>query len=61
MGKFLWLSILLAVFGGAALPPVASIKAVEPPAPPLPSERQLRWHELEFYGFVHFTINTFTD
>jgi alpha-L-fucosidase len=27
----------------------------------LPSERQLRWHELEFYGFLHFTVNTFTD
>ena len=26
-----------------------------------PSERQLRWHELELYGFVHFTTNTFTD
>jgi len=40
-----------------------SIKAVLPPAPfgPVPSPRQLRWHELEFYGFVHFNINTFTD
>ena len=28
------------------------------PAPygPVPSERQLRWHELEFYGFLHFTV-----
>lgn len=33
------------------------------PAPfgPLPSPRQLAWHELEFYGFLHFTVNTFTN
>ncbi len=31
------------------------------PHGPLPSERQLRWHELEFYGFLHFSPNTFTD
>jgi alpha-L-fucosidase len=37
--------------------------AVEPPAPysPLPTQRQLGWHEMEFYGFLHFTVNTFTD
>src|SRR5580765_3538302 len=36
---------------------------VAPPQPcgPTPTERQLRWHEMEFYGFVHFTVNTFTD
>ena len=27
----------------------------------LPSPRQLRWHALEYYGFLHFTTNTFTD
>ncbi|MGB8452514.1 MAG: alpha-L-fucosidase [Anaerocolumna sp.] len=27
----------------------------------VPSERQLRYQEVEFYSFVHFTVNTFTD
>jgi len=34
-----------------------------PPKPfgALPSARQLKWHESEFHGFLHFTVNTFTD
>ena len=34
-----------------------------PPEPygAVPSARHLLWHEMEFYGFLHFTTNTFTD
>lgn len=41
----------------------ASAWGAEPPKPfgPLPAERHLRWHEMEYYGFIHFTVNTFTD
>ncbi|MET2983712.1 alpha-L-fucosidase [Aureibaculum conchae] len=36
---------------------------IAPPEPfgPIPSERQLRWHEMEYYAFIHFNINTFTN
>lgn len=35
----------------------------KPPEPfgPVPSERQLKWHGMEYYMFAHFTVNTFTD
>ncbi|MEX0273557.1 MAG: alpha-L-fucosidase, partial [Flavobacteriaceae bacterium] len=38
-------------------------KEVSPPEAvgPLPSERQLAWYDMEYYAFVHFNMNTFTD
>jgi len=41
----------------------SSCTEVLPPEPfgPIPTERQLAWHDLEYYMFVHFTVNTFTD
>ncbi|WP_308991328.1 alpha-L-fucosidase [Mariniflexile litorale] len=36
---------------------------VKPPLAygPTPSQKQLSWHEMEFYAFVHFSLNTFTN
>ncbi len=55
MSKILPITIILIL--------LLSCSEVKPPEPfgPVPSERQLAWHELEYYMFVHFTVNTFTD
>jgi alpha-L-fucosidase len=52
------LAIIFLIFSG-----LSSCTKVSPPEPygPVPSERQLAWHEMEYYMFVHFTVNTFTD
>jgi len=38
-------------------------KIIPPPEAvmPIPSARQLAWQNLEFYAFVHYNINTYTD
>jgi alpha-L-fucosidase len=40
-----------------------SCKQTNPPEPcgPVPSENQMRWQEMEYYSFVHFSLNTYTD
>ena len=60
--RALSLLIGLALLATARPGAVAAADAA-PPAPygPIPSARQLDWHAMEFYGFVHFTVNTFTD
>lgn len=49
----LFFFILLWSCGQAPLPP--------DPVGPIPSERQLAWHELKYYAFIHFNMNTFTN
>ncbi|MBN2008004.1 alpha-L-fucosidase [candidate division KSB1 bacterium] len=36
---------------------------IDSPAPygPIPSENQIRWQEMEYYAFIHFSLNTYTD
>jgi len=38
----------------------AQIKAPDPFGP-VPNENQLRWQQMEYYAFVHFSLNTYTD
>ena len=39
-----------------------ALNAQQPkPFGPVPSEAQMRWHEMEMNAFIHFTTNTFTD
>ena len=40
---------------------MANVSVIDRAARVVPSPRQLAWQELEFYGFVHFGINTFTN
>jgi alpha-L-fucosidase len=57
------ISSIIVGAGHAGRPPAAGASQVGPPETygPVPSSRQLRWHTMEFYGFIHFSINTFTD
>jgi alpha-L-fucosidase len=58
MIKYLICGIILSIFSISLN--YAQTKA---PAPfgPVPSENQMRWQEMEYYSFLHFSLNTFTD
>ena len=58
MSKLLFCGIILSCFSIGC-----SNAQVKAPAPygPVPNVNQLRWQEMEFYAFIHFSLNTYTD
>ena len=44
---------------------LAACKKEEVPAPTsigaLPTAKQIAWHKMEYYAYIHFNMNTFTD
>lgn len=48
---------------GLALGLLAGCKEVKAPEPcgPCPNEDQIAWQNTEYYAFIHFSMNTFTD
>ncbi len=58
MKKFIVLLVLSTLFVSCG-----SSTQVAPPTPitPVPEARHLPWHEMEYYAFVHFNMNTFTN
>lgn len=61
MGQHAHPRLLFSALVLIALRAVAFGASIPAPFGPLPTPRQLVWHEMEFYGFVHFSVNTFTD
>ena len=63
MKPSLALLIFLLLIGPALTRAVESTQTIAQPKPvgPVPSPAQLAWQQLEYYGFIHFGMNTFTN
>ena len=45
----------------AALMTACAKTPVPEPLYPVPSENQMRWQEMEYYAFIHYSLYTYTD
>lgn len=53
----------ITIFFIGLLMSVNILAQTNPPAPfgPVPGENQMRWQQMEYYAFLHFSLNTYTD
>jgi len=58
MNKLIFIGIILTI--SIIICSCTEVKAPEAFGP-VPSEKQLRWQDMEYYSFVHFSLNTYTD
>ena len=58
MKHFLYL-----MFATLGISSALSCNDIDEPEPlyPVPSENQMRWQEMEYYAFIHYSLNTYTD
>lgn len=54
-------SIVSSIFLASLL--LSACERVAPPEAvgPVPSENQMEWQDMEYYAFIHFSLNTYTD
>ncbi|TDW47881.1 alpha-L-fucosidase [Flavobacterium sp. 270] len=57
--KYIFLSLCL--FGIISSSNSQELANAPKPFGPLPTQKQVDWQEMEFYAFVHFSLNTFTN
>lgn len=54
--------ILLGIMFTSVMMSPSTAQTMSPkPFGPVPNENQMRWQEMEYYSFLHFSMNTFTD
>jgi len=55
-------AVVIAIICALSHPRLRAVEQALPsPFGSVPSERQLKWQALEFYGLMHFGLNTYTD
>jgi alpha-L-fucosidase len=55
------IALLVGFLGSCSLNYQKENNLAPQPLLPIPSMNQLEWQRMEFYGFIHFSLNTYTD